>query len=435
VSLRIGLALLAAALLIRGYVCFRDVGQYEADPDAYGAIARTLAQSGVFGLTASTGETIPTAFRPPLYPYVLSWLVRDGTLSQHAVALFHTLLGCMTVLCSYAAAGRLLGPTAGHRASILAGLLVIVDPVLLYQSGQLMTETLAAALASAVVWWWARPLESLPGMVAAMVLGVLLALAVLCRPTFIVWAVVLVVATALDPRRDTAGRIARLGHAAVVLAVLATAVGGWAYRNARVMGHPVWATTHGGYTLLLANNPLFYDYLRVGQAGSTWDAEPFLVAYSHRYEADPRTDAFWRRPWRDTATITARETEWDDDRLTYEAATATIERQPAMFAWSCFVRAAWLWSPLPHRTAERTSTATIAIGLYCTLLYGAVLWGAWKLGRRLLRPAWWPSLTLALTLTLVHAVYWSNLRMRAPAIPSLALVAAAAVIRREQSAP
>ena len=32
----------------------------------------------------------------------------------------------------------------------------------------------------------------------------------------------------------------------------------WMIRNLVVLGEPVWTTTHGGYTLALANNPVYY---------------------------------------------------------------------------------------------------------------------------------------------------------------------------------
>jgi hypothetical protein len=211
----------------------------------------------------------------------------------------------------------------------------------------------------------------------------------------------------------------------------------WTLRNTRAIGYPVWATTHGGYTLLLGNNPLFYDYLREGRPGTTWDTERFFVAYAHRYDADPITEAFWKKDWSavpslETARVPANFTEHDDDRLAYEAAKATIRREPAMFLWSCGIRVARLWSPFPHHTSDRPWAAVVLVGTYYSMLYLAIAIGLWKLGRDFPHPNWWPALTLVVTLTLVHAVYWSNIRMRAPAMPALAIIAAAATGRPGQ---
>jgi hypothetical protein len=195
----------------------------------------------------------------------------------------------------------------------------------------------------------------------------------------------------------------------------------------------VWATTHGGYTLLLGNNPLFYDYLRTGGFGTIWDAEPFLVAYSHRYDADPTTAAFWKKRWDAGGTITVNVSEYEDDRLAYDAAKATILRQSSTFVWSCVVRVARLWSPLPHRTPERRSTIIFAIGFYYVVFYLTVGIGLWRLGGEVKTAKWWPVWSLVLTLTLVHALYWSNIRMRAPVIPALAIIAAATIRRPEET--
>ena len=81
--------LLAAliGLLIRGGVCLSNLSRFSSDPDAYRAIAQTLADTGVYGLVGTDGEVRATAFRPPLYPYLLSWITTDGKL--HELSLIH----------------------------------------------------------------------------------------------------------------------------------------------------------------------------------------------------------------------------------------------------------------------------------------------------------------------------------------------------------
>ncbi len=436
-SARAVITIALVALLFRGFVCFRELDQYAADPDAYKMIAQTLGTKGVFGTTASTGEAVPTAFRPPLYPYLLSWLVVDGRVSLYSIAAFHAALGCITAICTFLASRRLL-PGSNSAAGIVAAMIVIVDPILLQQSTLAMTETLATALASAVLWWWARGATHGVNFSWAIVFGLMLSLAYLCRPTFLVWGVAMVLCAALA--RPVMGRSwkQRAVRAAVVAVILLVTVGLWTLRNARAIGHPVWATTHGGYTLLLGNNPMFYQYLRTGEWGTTWDAGPYLNAYSHRYEGDPSTAEFWQREWSNpltdsTATGASPQfTEHEDDRRSYEAAKATIGRQPHMFVWSSLVRIYRLWTPLPHRTRGRSAVAVVAVGVYYTVFYVAVAFGSWrlellKLWRVVHHPRWWASAALVLTLTTVHAVYWSNMRMRAPAIPVLAVLAAAAI--------
>jgi hypothetical protein len=54
-----------------------------------------------------------------------------------------------------------------------------------------------------------------------------------------------------------------------VLATLVTLLP-WAARNTVVLGTPVWTTTHGGYTLALANNEVYYAEVVNGPPGEVW---------------------------------------------------------------------------------------------------------------------------------------------------------------------
>lgn len=404
----------------------------DADPDAYQAIARTIGETGVFGLTGPGGVPRPIAFRPPLYPWILSLSVSDGQLSRVAVASFHLLLAGLTAGIVFCTTRRLVenetdsgDPQVGLRLGLAAAVLTAIDPILLRQSTEVMTETLAATLTTAAIWFWCSRCnescdESQPkhGLANTVALGGGLALAYLCRPTFLVWAVLLVVASAVrTPNRRG------LISAAIIASCVAAAVAGWTIRNQRTFGHPIWATTHGGYTLLLANNDSFYRYLSQGRFGQAWDAGPFLNAYQHRYEADPREAVFWQRDWSGKPTYHGAVSEYEDDRLCYESAVATIKRQPKLFVWSTLVRAARLWSPLPHDVSGRSKMSVIAVGGYYVVLYAAVLVAIIRHRRFLFRNRWWAIWLLAITLTGVHAVYWSNLRMRAPIMPAIAIIA------------
>ncbi len=432
------LIMIAITIAIRGAVVFSNLDSFSEDPDAYRVIAETISKTGVLGLPnhqadgSITGR--PTAFRPPLYPFLLSWLVTSSTLNHSLVAIFHVLLGVLTVLCTVSIASRLIDGGRLGPKSLLAGLLVVVDPVLLQQSTLVMTETIATALTTITLWYWATRLTLRPSVRGALLLGILLSLAYYCRPTFLVWGALMLpgiwFGTASCYRKRT-------GMTIVTAAVLFFAVGLWTIRNLSAVGHPVWATSHGGYTLLLANNPSFYEYLRNGKWGDAWNAEPFLTSYSHRFEADPSTQEFWNIDWKQatpTASAKAGLSEHEDDELSYNAAKATISREPAMFLWSCFVRLGRLWSPMPHHVPGRTWTPILAVTAYYLLFYFFVFVGAVRLGRKLFTSPWWGTATLILTLSMLHAVYWSNLRMRSPAIPSLAVIAAVGIIRKSGEA-
>ncbi|WP_146595420.1 hypothetical protein [Novipirellula galeiformis] len=435
--------IIVLAVIVRGAVILVNLDQFAQDPDAYRVIAETLSETGTFGLptanelpAASDTNVHPigttaraTAFRPPLYPYLLSWLTTNHTLHHSLVGVLHLALGVLTTVCTLSIASQLIDRGRIGWASILAALIVLIDPILLQQSTLVMTETIATATATLLVWYWVSRLTVSPNLTKGLIFGGLLGLAYYCRPTFLAWAALLLPAILLGIQGRWKERIA---VTVATASVIALAVGFWTLRNLNAIGHPVWGTSHGGYTLLLANNPSFYDYLRNGKFGEAWDAEPFLEAYEHRFQGDPNTAAFWQTDWSrpEHAALPARVlSEHEDDQLAYHAAKATIARQPAMFVWSCVVRLARLWSPMPHHVPGRSWPPIILVTVYYGVFSIAVILGCVRLGRSILGPGWWAIGALVLTLSAVHTIYWSNLRMRSPAIPSLAVVAAAALRR------
>ena len=73
----------------------------------------------------------------------------------------------------------------------------------------------------------------------------------------------------------------------VVLIILSP----WVYRNYQLFDKPVFATTHGGYTLLLGNNPLYYQQL--DQTEITYSATEFDEGVRRfNVSAEPNFD-FW----------------------------------------------------------------------------------------------------------------------------------------------
>jgi hypothetical protein len=111
------------------------------DPDAYWRLAANLVEHGTFGQIDA-----PTAFRPPVYPLLLTGCVAFGEYGRMAVGALHLLLGVATV-------GVVL--VLGRRWGLLA-----------------------------LTW---DKQQKCAGVIAGIVLG----LASLCRPT----------PAALDPRR------------------------------------------------------------------------------------------------------------------------------------------------------------------------------------------------------------------------------------------
>nr|MCS5574241.1 glycosyltransferase family 39 protein [Pseudomonadales bacterium] len=241
------LAVLLLGLLVRGAVLWQYRDTLTRDDDNYGEIATNLRQQSIFGLGQQTAT--PTAFRPPLYPLLLAATMIYEKITPLQVGVLHLLLGLLTILLVYQLARQYRLP----RAAPLAALLVAIDPILLYQSTRIMTETLATLLAVATLYCLSH-LNQQRRWTTALGSGCVLGLSILCRPTFLVWLLLcLVVLVALEPKWRQRWQ---LGGALLAGAVLV--ITPWTIRNMMQFNRPIALTTHGGYTLLLGNNPVFY---------------------------------------------------------------------------------------------------------------------------------------------------------------------------------
>lgn len=454
-----------------------------ADPDAYREIARGLALCKTFGIVSFASDiqgsdsvpvAIPTAFRPPLYPWVLSWFTEpDGSLANQTVAFLHLFFGLLTVGMTFLIARRILPMRQSQReseqtprpgmplnperrlwAASFAAILVMIDPLLIQSSSLVMTETLATLLATACWWLWLRLLDAITTdeslgnavtrrvMGSGLLLGTAFSLAYLCRPTFIVWPALIGVYLVGWGLKRKSGR--PLFAAIAMLLMVAITVGAWTARNLKELGHPVWATTHGGYTLLLGNNPPFYEHLRTTGASKVpfwrqnWDPQYFFERWEERHEGEPRAAAFWERNRERAASsdLGGNEKpavvrgELAEDRLAYETAKALIQRDPQGFLLACRWRWERLLSPLPLQTGDRPSKMLLAVGGFYTLTFLLVFSGLWRLRYELAMPEWAPAITLCVALAAVHTIYWTDMRMRAPAVPVLSILAAASMPTR-----
>lgn len=436
---------LIAAVAIRAGVIWGVPGGFAEDIDAYAAVADNLVRHGVFGY----GERA-TAFRSPLYPVLLAGVRATGLSWTWGAGGLHLILGVATVALAMSLARR-LGVGEG---AWLAGLLTACDPLLLFHSRLLMTETLSAALVTVAVWTAAEA-ERRDTAVAWFSAGVLLGLNALARPTFLAWIPVTVglivlagsgtgTGTAGSPGREVSGdgvcwASGGLGRRAWRRAVLA-ALGAvavllpWGVRNAVIFGSPVFGTTHGGYTFYLANNPDYYAYLLAPDRRGVWDAAEF------------------NRCWERELRASGAEGEPAADRLAYDLAWRTIAAQPGTFFRACLGRLASFWGVLPNigdgdGAAFRRWGRYAVAGFYALELLAAV-GGAWAIvrgrdgrsrnvaaGKRERCPGCQPSQRIALAwivsaiavLTFVHMFFWTNLRMRAPVMPMVAVFAAAGI--------
>jgi hypothetical protein len=261
--------------------------------------------------------------------------------------------------------------------------------------------------------------------------GLVVGLAILCRPTFLPWSLAVLVILIFRP-----GALKpRLVQCAAFVLCLAAVLAPWVIRNQRVFGKPIATTTHGGNTLLLCNNDSYYDWVLAGKPIAEWNARSLK---SHELSG-----------------VTTTNTPLDElayDAACYHQARQTIDERPALFAYLSIYRISQLWSPLPNVTKADASSLRRKLRFPIALWYVGILSLAlaaaisgWRevarlpptndnlrvrilaVANRLLASPWVYGLTMCLVFTAIHSIYWSNLRMRAPLMPFLACAAAQGV--------
>lgn len=376
------------AVTLRAAVMLRSSGRFD-DPDNYLPLARSLAAGNGF-----TFRGRPTAYRPPLYPVMLvpaAWL---GGWQAWGIALLHLGLGAATVGMTACAAS---GFGLSRRRVLAAALVVACDPVLVWQAGSVMTETPAAFLVAASLAGLSRG-----GRRGAIAGGVGFGLAGLCRPSLLAAAALTVLAAPVAPPGAVGERLRRAGW---LVAAIALVLAPWMIRNLIVLGHPIWTTTHGGYTLALANNPVYYREILDGPPGRVWTGEDQLRWF----------DSINRE--------TAGMSERDADRYLQAAVWKLAAERPRDFARAIVHRLAHFWGVAPAASVyppiARWITAAWTVPLWIALALGLFTRSFWS----------WPRLAVPMVvigLTLVHALFWTDLRMRAPIVPAIALIAGGA---------
>lgn len=384
-------AVVALGLAARLAVIAPRLGRPPDDPDNYLPLARTLAEGR--GLLIN-GR--PSAYRPPLYPLALAPIVGalDAGRVMLGVGALHLLLGASTIGLTFAAACRL---GLGDVRALAAASIVALDPVLVVQARSVMTETLAATLAAA----------ALAGLAAgsrrgALVGGLAFGLGGLCRPSTLAAAGL---ATAASLGFGPGTWRERLGRSALIAGATAAVLAPWAARNFWIFGEPVWTTTHGGYTLALANNPVYYAEVLDGPPGAVWSGENQFLWFdgvNRRMAGLPEPEV--------------------DRRLTREG-LAMLRERPGAFARASLARLGRFWGLAPSGAVYpawlRRATAAWTAPLWLALGWGLLRRDLWR----------WPDVSataFVLALTTVHALFWTDLRMRAPIVPSIALIAAGA---------
>jgi hypothetical protein len=384
------------------------------DRDDYWTVARSYVEHGFW----TPFTPLPNSFRPPLLPLALAGLLTLGW-GTIALGVLQIVLGTASVALTLLAGKRLgLG-----RLSLVAAALVACDPLLIAYTTFPMTETLFTFLVIALVTAAIRNSLSVANperfglsVGRAAVVALLFGACALCRPT--IWPTALLAGAWLGWESLRTRRLPRqlILSATVAALTCAALVAPWAIRNYKILGSPVVTTTHGGYTLLLGNNPEFFRHVAERPLTELWsDREPdrFQQAWLTRLTAQRQREIGYHAD------------EVAQNQWMYQQAWKSIAAQPGLFLRACALRFVLFWNVVPLLPSRSTLPQSVVWALCAGYVAELILFvvGLVSLVRTWDR-RWVLPLCVILNFTLAHLVYWSNMRMRAPLVPLIALVAA-----------
>jgi 4-amino-4-deoxy-L-arabinose transferase-like glycosyltransferase len=345
------------------------------DAVQYDASAWSLAREGVF--VADDGYR---SRRAPAFPFLLAGLYRVFGHRLEVARIAQAAIGAFTCVIVLSLGSRLMGPWVGLTGAAACAVL----PYTIFWSAYLLTEPLCALLVTASTLTLVRARASRRW---AAVWAFVCALAVLTRPNVApVFALGLVwlASHAAD----------RVGRSAVALGVFLLALVPWTARNYAVHQRLVAVTTMGGVVLWEANNPyVARDPELRGRALHAPDLPEAQRALGLR---EAEIDAFYFR-------------------LAVRYMADHLAEMPRLLAskflrvWNLFPQ---LESPLQRGVASFSLAGTF-------LLFAVGVGIAWSRKESWLMPLLLPSLAV----TISALIYWGDARMRAPADPTIVLLA------------
>jgi 4-amino-4-deoxy-L-arabinose transferase-like glycosyltransferase len=395
--------LLIAIVLRLGYIVIAHTYRFKTLDDNFsfgfemGRIGRSLALGQGFS-SPFDGATGPTAWEPPLYPFVIAGVFKLCGIYTPASALvllvLNSIFSALTCIPIFLIAKRCFGEKVAVWSSWSWALL----PPIIFWCTRYVWETSLAALLLALIFCLALVLEEEDGLTPRVGFGLLWGMAALTNTTLLsflpasgiwVWY-----------RRAKRGKHS-LSGALLASAVFAACLTPWLVRNYRVFGQFIFIRSNFGAELRLGNGP---------GANGTW------MDYLHATKNARQFQLY--RQMGEMAYVAERKRQ----------AIVFIREDYARFAGLCLKRFIYFWAGLP-RTGNSAVTP-FANSLY---LASSVL-AIWGLGRALRKatPGAWLFFWLTLFYPLAYYTVFVLSRYRHPIEPEL-LILIVYVISEAQS--
>ena len=387
--------MVAIAFLLRfAYILIAHTYKFKTTEDNFsfgfemGRIGRALAQGQGFS-NPFHGVTGPTAWEPPLYPFLIAGVFKlFGVYSKASAILLlsiNSIFSALTCIPIFLIAKRCFDEKIARWTSWLWALL----PPVMFWSTRWIWETSLAALLLAVIFWLTLVAEERDGMLPWIQFGFL-------------WGVAALTNTSLLAFLPASGlwicyhRFRRKKHflagAIAAAAMFAICVAPWIARDYQTFGKFIFIRSNFGAELRLGNGP---------GANGTW------MVYLH-----PTQNVYQLRLYRqmgEIAYVAERKRE----------ATAFIREDYGRFAMLSVKRFIYYWAGLP-RLAKNPALAPFKNSVFLA----SSLLGFWGLGRALRkrRTGAWLFFWLILCYPLVYYFVFPHPRYRHPIEPELGML-------------
>lgn len=354
-----------------------------------GRIGRALAIGRGFA-DPFDGQTGPTAWECPLYPYLIAGVFKVAGVYTNASAILllsiNSVFAALTCIPIFLVAKKCFGESVAAWSAWVWALL----PSMIYWSTRWVWETSLAALLMTLIFWLTLKLEDLEGAQPWVGFGVLWGVAALTNlsllsflPASGLWAWY---------RRFKKKRNSLAGVALASLFFLAT-ISPWVMRNYKTFNKFIFIRSNFGAELRLGNGP---------GADGTW------MAYVH--PSQNLTEFRRYQQLGEIGYVEARKHE----------ALEFIRADYGRFAWLSFKRFIYYWSG-PPRTGRNAELAELQNSLFL-VLSALAFWGVARAVRQW-RPGAWLFLWLLLSYPTIYYFVFPHPRYRHPIEPEMIILA------------
>ena len=367
----LGIVLVLALLLRLGFGISRSGMEASADETHWVRLAQHFVNLGPMHPDIGT-------YRPPLYGLFLATVFYVVGSDVEVVRVLQGVLSTLTCGLLF-----LIGRHVDcERVGLIAAVMGSVYPLFVFFAGVLMVETLLILLA-VLSLYLTLEFQNGPSVRRAAALGVSLGLGALCKPVMLGWAVLLAGGLVVWPgwvTPDGGARRATGRHVMAIIAALCLAIAPWTMRNYAVTGYLMPISSNAGMNLLVGHEPEARGLYRDGAD---------YVGLVHSMTGT-QPDAVSR------------------ERAVLREVISRMAAAPGRTLELGLRKLLLLWSPI---VSGETPLRNLVAALSYLPVVGLGAWGTWQLRRH---PIAWPIAALALSLSIIHALFFAHTRFRLP---------------------